>query len=47
MDEFVKALILAYLHEKVLDIENRVNKIYALDNEEELIKRELKGPIKL
>ncbi len=32
---------------KVLDIENRVNKIYTLDNEEELIERELKGPIKL
>ena len=32
---------------KILDIENRVNKIYALDNEEELIERELKGPIKL
>ena len=35
------------INSKVLDIENRVNKIYALDNEEELIKRELKGPIKL
>ena len=32
---------------KILDIENRVNKIYALDGEEELIERELKGPIKL
>ncbi len=31
----------------ILDIENRVNKIYALDNEEELIDRELKGPIQL
>ncbi len=31
---------------KVLDIENRVNKIYSLDNENELIERELKGPIK-
>ena len=31
---------------KVLDIENRVNKIYSLDNEFELIERELKGPIK-
>lgn len=32
---------------KVLDIEYRVNSIYALDNEEDLIERELKGPIKL
>ena len=32
---------------KVLDIEYRVNSIYALDNEEGLIERELKGPIKL
>ncbi|MBR1377311.1 MAG: nucleotidyltransferase [Bacilli bacterium] len=32
---------------KVLDIEYRVNSIYALDDEEELIQRELKGPIKL
>ena len=35
------------INSKVLDIENRVNKIYALDNENELIERELKGPIKL
>ncbi len=34
------------INSKVLDIENRVNKIYSLDNENELIERELKGPIK-
>ena len=31
---------------KVLDIENRVNQIYALDDEPELVKRELEGPIR-
>ena len=33
------------IQSNVLDIENRVNKIYALDDEEELLKRELEGPI--
>ena len=31
---------------KVLDIENRVNKVYSIDDEPELLKRELEGPIK-
>ena len=35
------------INSEILDLENRVNKIYALDGEEELIERELKGPIKL